>query len=98
MIDEDLEFITDLMHRRWNIELKGFRKLKTRYNMKHLFIGTNNAIRLIHYLIMIVFNLIELYFNVHTKKHKNINFNTLLENYMFDMATEDIYNYFLSTS
>ena len=66
--------------------------------MKHLFIGTNNAIRLIHYLIMIVFNLIELYFNVHTKKHKNINFNTLLENYMFDMATEDIYNYFLSTS
>ncbi len=46
MIDEDLEFIVDLMHRKWNIELKGFRKLKTRYNMKHLFIGTNNAIKI----------------------------------------------------
>ena len=95
MIDEDLEFIVDLMHRRWNIELKGFRKLKTRYNMKHLFIGTNNAIRLIHYLIMIVFNLIELYFNIHTTKNKHINFDNLLENYMFDMATENIYKYFI---
>ena len=98
MIDEDLEFIVDLMHRRWNIELKGFRKLKTRYNMKHLFIGTNNAIKLIHYLIMIVFNLIELYFNIHTKKNKHINFDNLLENYMFDMATENIYKYFITNT
>lgn len=94
LIDEDLEFIVDLMHRRWNIELKGFRKLKTRYNMNHLFVGTDNAIRLIHYLIMIIFNLIELYFNVRTKKYKNINFDNLLEDYMFDMATNKIYKLF----
>ena len=94
LVDEDLEFIVDLMHRRWNIELKGFRKLKTRYNMNHLFIGTDNAIRLIHYLIIIIFNLIELYFNVRTRKYKNINYDNLLEDYMFEMATKKIYKLF----
>ena len=94
LIDEDLEFIVDLMHRRWNIELKGFRKLKTRYNMDHLFIGTDNAIRLIHYLIIIIFNLIELYFNVRTRRYKNINYDNLLEDYMFEMATKKIYKLF----
>ena len=94
LVDEDLEFIVDLMHRRWNIELKGFRKLKSRYNMNHLFIGTNNAIRLIHYLIIIIFNLIEMYFNVRTRKHKNINYDNLLEDYMFEMATKKIYKLF----
>lgn len=95
LVDEDLEFIIDLMHRRWSIELKGFRKLKTRYNMKHLFIGTNNAIRLIHYLILIIFNLVELYFNIHTKKNRHINFDNLLEDYMFDMANGSIYKLFI---
>ncbi len=52
-------------------------------------------LKLIHYLIMIVFNLIELYFNIHTTKNKHINFDNLLENYMFDMATENIYKYFI---
>ena len=98
LIEEDLEFITDLMHRRWNIELKGFRKLKTRYNMKHLYIGTQNAIRLIHYLILIVFNLIELYFNVRTRKNKNINFKNLLENYLFEMQKEPIYKCFITNT
>lgn len=94
LVDEDLEFITDLMHRRWDIELKGFRKLKNRYNMNHLFIGTNNAIRLIHYIILIIFNLIELYFHIRTKKYKDINYNNLLEDYMFEMATTKIYKLF----
>lgn len=98
MIKEDLEFITDLMHKRWNIELKGFRKLKTRYKMDHLFIGTNNAIRLIHYLIIIVFNLVELYFNVRTKKYKHINFDNLLEDYKFDMATRYIYKFLMTNT
>lgn len=93
MLEEDLEFITDLMHRRWNIELKGFRKLKTRYNMNHLYIGTNNAIRLIHYLMLIIFNLIELYFNIRTRKYKKINYDNLLEDYKFEMATKKIYKY-----
>ena len=94
LVDENLEFIVDLMHRRWNIELKGFRKIKTRYNMDHLFIKNNNAIRLIHCLIIIIFNLIELYFNVRTRKYKNINYDNLLEDYIFEMATTKIYKLF----
>lgn len=80
LLDTDLEFIIDLMHRRWDIELKGFRTLKSRHHMDHLFIGTDNAIRLTMYVILIVYNLIALYFNIHTSKYRNqINFKELLE-------------------
>ena len=97
LLDEDLEFIIDLMHKRWDIELKGFRKLKTRYNIDHLYVGTDNAIRLIMYLTMIIYNLMELYFNIHTRKYKHsINFENLLEEYKIEISkTKDIYKYFL---
>lgn len=97
LLEEDLEFIIDLMHKRWDIELKGFRKLKTRYNIDHLYVGTDNAIRLIMYLTMIIYNLIELYFNIHTRKYKHsINFENLLEEYKIEISkTKDIYKYFL---
>lgn len=96
LLNEDLEFIVDLMHKRWNIELKGFRKLKSRYNFDHLYIGSDNAIRLIAYLILIIYNFIELYFNIHTRKYKNkINFDNLLEEYKIEIAKDKkIYKYF----
>ncbi len=98
LLEEPLEFIIDLMHRRWDIELNGFRKLQTRYNLDHLFIGTDNSIRLISYIILIVYNLIELYFNVHTKKYKkSINFDNLFEDYKIEITTTKIYKYFLIT-
>lgn len=98
LLDEPLEFIIDLMHRRWDIELNGFRKLQTRYNLNHLFIGTDNAIRLISYMILIVYNLIELYFNVHTRKYRHtVNFDNLLEDYKAEILTTQIYKYFLDT-
>lgn len=98
LLDEPLEYIIDLMHRRWDIELNGFRKLQTRYNLNHLFIGTDNAIRLISYMILIVYNLIELYFNVHTRKYKrSINFDNLLEDYKHEIGTSLIYKLFLVT-
>ena len=97
LLNEDLEFIVDLMHRRWDIELKEFRKLKDRYNIDHLYIGSDNAIRLTMYLSMIVYNLVELYFNVHTKKYKHkINFENLFEDYKIEIfITKDFYKYFL---
>lgn len=97
LMKEDLEFIADLMHRRWDIELKGFRKLKSRYNIDHLYIGTKNAINLIIYLTMIVYNFIELYFNIHTKKYRrSICYDSLLEDYKIEVAiTKDMYKYFL---
>ncbi len=96
ILDDDYEFIVDLMHRRWDIELKGFRKLKSRYNFDHLYIGTDNAIRLISYLTMIIYNLIELYFNIHTKKYRyHINYDNLLEDYKIEVAmNKKMYQYF----
>ena len=97
LLDDDLEFIIDLMHKRWDIELKGFRKLKTRYNIDHLYVGTDNAIRLIIYLTIIVYNLIELYFNIHTRKYRHsINYDNLLEEYKIEISqNKNIYKYFL---
>ena len=80
LLTENLEFIVDVMHKRWTIELNGFRTLKTRYHLKHLFIGSNNAIRIITYLLLIIYNIMELYFNVHTKKYKKINYKNMIEN------------------
>lgn len=97
-INEDLEFIVDLMHKRWTIELNCFRTLKSRYHLKHLYIGTNKAIQIISYLMIIVFNLIELYYNIHTKKYKRkINFKQLLKNYRYDLeSSENIYLLFVT--
>ena len=97
LLNDEVEFIIDLMHKRWDIELRGFRKLKTRYNIDHLYIGTDNAIRLIIYLTMIIYNLIELYFNIHTRKYKySINYDNLLEDYKIEVAiNKEIYKYFL---
>ena len=81
-LDEDIEFIVDLMHKRWTIELNCFKTLKSRFHMDHLYVGTNNAIQIITYLMMIVFNLIALYFNVHTRKHKRkINLKQVLDDF-----------------
>ena len=97
-LEEDLEFIIDLMHKRWTIELNCFRTLKSRYNMDHLYVGTNRAIQIITYLIMIVFNLIELYFNVHTRKYKKkINFKYILQNFKEELlSSEEFYKLFIT--
>lgn len=61
MMDHDVETILKIMHLRWNIENCGFRTLKQRYNINHIFIGNMNAINYIVQMIFLVFNLLELY-------------------------------------
>ena len=98
LLEEPSEFIVDLMHRRWDIELRGFRKLKTTYHLNHLYIGNDNAIRLLSYLTLIIFNLVELYFNVHTKKQKRkFSLTFILEWYRSEISSKPIYKYFLVT-
>lgn len=98
LLEEPSEFIVDLMHRRWDIELRGFRKLKTTYHLNHLYIGNDNAIRLLSYLTLIIFNLVELYFNVHTKKQKRkFSLTFILEGYRSEISSKPIYKYFLVT-
>ncbi len=61
MLNHNVETILKIMHLRWNIENCGFRTLKQRYNINHIFIGELNAINYIVQMIFLVFNLLELY-------------------------------------
>lgn len=67
---QKLETILKVMHRRWLIENNGFRVLKDRYNMDHCYVGEINAIRLINEIIMLVFNLVNMYVNIRTKEYR----------------------------
>lgn len=68
MLNHDVETVLKIMHLRWNIENCGFRKLKQRYNLEHIFIGELNAINYIVQMIFLAFNLLELYMKVRLKE------------------------------
>ena len=70
LLQQDLRTILKIMHGRWLIENNGFRVLKDRYNIDHCYVGELNAIRLINEIIMLVYNLVNLYINVRTRKFK----------------------------
>ncbi len=68
MLTYPLETILKIMHLRWNIENCGFRTLKQRYHLGHLFIGEMNAINYIVQMIILAFNLFELYTKMRLKE------------------------------
>ena len=70
LLQQDVKTILKIMHSRWLIENNGFRVLKDRYNLDHCYVGELNAIRLINEIIMLVYNLVNLYINVRTRKFK----------------------------
>ena len=47
MLNHDTETVLKIMHLRWNIENSGFRTLKQRFNLEHIFIGDINSINYI---------------------------------------------------
>lgn len=67
MLEHSVRTIIKIMHLRWNIENCGFRKLKQRYNLEHIFIGEFNAINYIFQMIILVSNLLEMYFKIRLK-------------------------------
>lgn len=67
MLDHSVRTIIKIMHLRWNIENCGFRKLKQQYNLEHIFIGEFNAINYIFQMIILVSNLLEMYFKIRLK-------------------------------
>ena len=68
MLIHDVETILTIMHLRWNIENNGFRTLKQRYNLEHIFIGEINAINYMVQIIFLAFNLLELYMKIRLKE------------------------------
>lgn len=67
MLNHSVRAIIKIMHLRWNIENCGFRKLKQQYNLEHIFIGEFNAINYIFQMIILVSNLLEMYFKIRLK-------------------------------
>ena len=55
----DYQILWEIMHRRWDIEENGFHQLKTYYHAKHCYCHT--AVEVIFELMMIGFNMRELY-------------------------------------
>ena len=68
MLNHSVEPILKIMHLRWNIENNGFRTLKQRFNLEHIFIGDINSLNYIVQMIFMVFNLLELYMKIRLKK------------------------------
>ena len=71
MLNHNVRTIIKIMHLRWNIENCGFRKLKQQYNLEHIFIGEFNAINYIFQMIILVSNLLEMYFKIRLKASIN---------------------------
>ena len=67
MLFHDIETILKIMHYRWNIENCGFRTLKQRYNLEHIYVGDFNAINYMVQMIFLAFNLLELYLKIRLK-------------------------------
>ncbi len=55
----DYQILWKIMHKRWDIEENGFHQLKTYYHAKHCY--CHKAIETIFYLMIIAFNMRELY-------------------------------------
>lgn len=72
MLNHDEETVLKIMHLRWNIENCGFRTLKQRYNLEHIYIGELNSINYIVQMIFLAFNLLELYIKIRLKEKINM--------------------------
>ena len=94
MINHDDKLILKIMHLRWNIENNGFRTLKQQLHVNHIFIGEFNAINYIFQMIILVFNLMQLYFKIRKKNKINCTFNLVKKIFEMDIIhTKEIWKY-----
>ena len=61
------ETINKIIHARWGIENEGFNELKNQWNMRHCYIANEKGIDVIMQMIMMSYNLWELYIYGHLK-------------------------------
>ncbi len=88
MLDHNVETILKIMHLRWNIENCGFRTLKQRYNINHIFIGELNAINYIVQMIFLVFNLLELYTKYRLKIEIDVSWDIIFKEFESDFHND----------
>ena len=66
------ETINKIIHARWDIENNGFNELKNYWNMKHCYIGEENAIDVIIEMLIMSYNLWEMYLYQHIHKFEDM--------------------------
>lgn len=66
--------INKIIHERWDIENEGFNELKNQCNMRHCYMAEENAIHVILQMMILSYNLWELYIygHIHKFEEKNI--------------------------
>lgn len=64
----DEKLINKIIHARWDIENNGFNELKNYWNMKHCYIADEKAIDVILQMIIMSYNLWEMYIYGHLHK------------------------------
>lgn len=98
MYGHKLETIVKIMHRRWRIENNGFRHLKQKYKINHIFIGNQNAINYMFQIIKLVSNLMEVYLKIRIReevKETHILLKKIFEKQI--QTTKDIWKYLCSS-
>ncbi len=88
MLNHEVETILKIMHLRWNIENNGFRTLKQRFNLEHIFIGDINSINYIIQMIFMVFNLLQLYMKIRLKNEIKVPWHIITKNFMVEMHND----------
>ena len=92
------ETINKIMHARWDIENNGFNELKNNWNMKHCYIAEDNAIDVMLEMIIMSYNLWEIYLYGHL--HDFCSFGTgyfwyiLKMNQKYPVPNEQISNFY----
>lgn len=66
------ETINKIIHKRWDIENDGFNELKNYWNMKHCFMADEKAINIILQMMLMCYNLWELYLYGHLHHFEDI--------------------------
>ena len=96
MLSHDVETVIKIMHNRWNIENYGFRTLKQRYHIEHIFIGEQNAINYIIQIVLMAFNLLELYLKIRLKEPVNFTWSIITKmfenNFHKDKEIQELFN------
>ena len=88
MLFHDIETILKIMHYRWNIENCGFRTLKQRYDLEHIYVGDLNAINYMVQMIFLAFNLLELYLKVRLKEEVKLTWFEITELFKVDYRSD----------
>ena len=98
MLNHNVETVIKIMHYRWNIENCGFRTLKQRYNLRHIYIGDLNSINYMFQMSLLAFNLLELYMKIRLKERIKMTWSMITKTFETDFHNDITINAIFANS